>query len=364
MDHCWAVMWDLVRGAARAEGSRRRVDLARRYAELLVDNLGQPGFRELLITVHDLDAHRDLVFALCRRSTAPRSGQAADLRRTPTRAAAEVLDLPGVARDHLTDAIAASLAVPLGDRAAHDPICAPTRYWRGDAIACAIGPGSLLRLVEELALLDVEQIVLVSAAPDSPGPHALAPPRLDGRGRIGEYLQSFEAASVRDAHALAGRVRVRASSRAAGAQSDRPVRFRRRLRRSIRSRAAARPSCMTRGYEDAYHQFIEPVVGAKRRAACGVRERLMKPATESDSRRRAGSGGAVPLTTPIYETATFVFENPQEVVAYNEGRSSKYLYSRYAQPDASSAWSASWRRSIGPRRRWCSRRAWARPRRS
>lgn len=43
-------------------------------------------------------------------------------------------------------------------------------------------------------------------------------------------------------------------------------------------------------------------------------------------------GVAVPLTTPIYETSTFVFENAQEVVAYNEGRSSKYLYSRYANP--------------------------------
>jgi cystathionine beta-lyase/cystathionine gamma-synthase len=43
-------------------------------------------------------------------------------------------------------------------------------------------------------------------------------------------------------------------------------------------------------------------------------------------------GDAVPLTTPIYETSTFVFENAQEVLAYNEGRSSKYLYSRYANP--------------------------------
>ena len=35
---------------------------------------------------------------------------------------------------------------------------------------------------------------------------------------------------------------------------------------------------------------------------------------------------------PIYETTTFVFDNAQEVVAYNEGRSSKYLYSRYSNP--------------------------------
>ena len=50
----------------------------------------------------------------------------------------------------------------------------------------------------------------------------------------------------------------------------------------------------------------------------------------------AGVGIAAPLTTPIYETATFVFENTDEVVAYNEGRSAKYLYSRYANPTVAS----------------------------
>jgi cystathionine beta-lyase/cystathionine gamma-synthase len=43
-----------------------------------------------------------------------------------------------------------------------------------------------------------------------------------------------------------------------------------------------------------------------------------------------------PLTPPIYETTTFVFANAAEVVAYNEGRSSKYLYSRYGNPTLSS----------------------------
>lgn len=58
----------------------------------------------------------------------------------------------------------------------------------------------------------------------------------------------------------------------------------------------------------------------------------MKPATELIHAGEHDVGEVVPLTTPIYETATFVFANAQEVVAYNEGRSSKYLYSRYANP--------------------------------
>ena len=46
---------------------------------------------------------------------------------------------------------------------------------------------------------------------------------------------------------------------------------------------------------------------------------------------------AAPLATPIYETSTFVFDNARELVAFNEGRSSKYLYSRYGNPTVISA---------------------------
>ena len=56
------------------------------------------------------------------------------------------------------------------------------------------------------------------------------------------------------------------------------------------------------------------------------------PATQLIHAGEADRGDAVPLTTPIYETTTFVFDNADEVVAYNEGRSSKYLYSRYTNP--------------------------------
>ncbi len=48
-------------------------------------------------------------------------------------------------------------------------------------------------------------------------------------------------------------------------------------------------------------------------------------ATELIHAGESDCGVAVPLTTPIYETTTFVFENAREVVAYNEGRSQKYL---------------------------------------
>jgi len=41
---------------------------------------------------------------------------------------------------------------------------------------------------------------------------------------------------------------------------------------------------------------------------------------------------AEPLTTPIFETTTFIFESAADVKAYNEGRSKKFLYSRYGNP--------------------------------
>ena len=53
-------MWDLLRGATALKAPEPS-ELARRYTDLLVENLGQPGFRELLIAVHDLDAGRDLI---------------------------------------------------------------------------------------------------------------------------------------------------------------------------------------------------------------------------------------------------------------------------------------------------------------
>lgn len=41
---------------------------------------------------------------------------------------------------------------------------------------------------------------------------------------------------------------------------------------------------------------------------------------------------ASPLVTPIYETTTFLFSSAAEVQAYAEGRSSKFLYTRYENP--------------------------------
>lgn len=58
----------------------------------------------------------------------------------------------------------------------------------------------------------------------------------------------------------------------------------------------------------------------------------MRAATRLIHRPEGASDLAAPLTTPIYETTTFTFESAEEVKAYQEGRSQKYLYSRYTNP--------------------------------
>jgi cystathionine beta-lyase/cystathionine gamma-synthase len=58
----------------------------------------------------------------------------------------------------------------------------------------------------------------------------------------------------------------------------------------------------------------------------------MRPSTDIVQGSSGASRDADPLTTPIYETTTFVFENAAEVRAFNEGRSKKFLYSRYGNP--------------------------------
>src|SRR3954471_9316256 len=58
----------------------------------------------------------------------------------------------------------------------------------------------------------------------------------------------------------------------------------------------------------------------------------MRPATQIVQGSQGSDHDAEPLTTPIYETTTFVFENAAEVRAYNEGGSAKFLYPLVGNP--------------------------------
>jgi hypothetical protein len=255
-------VWQLIRGAARDVRPPR--EAGRRYAEVLADNIGQPGFRELMIVATDLDARGDVVAALLREPyrrdfIAPRPGRE---RR------AEALDLAGLGRDHALDVMSAALTPPI----ACEPrlvTFAPDGYWRGESHRLCERPAAVSRLFEELAGAGVSQLIVVTAVPMSSAPHQLRVPRLDMRSRLGEFITAAEAAALRDAmdHAL-----LRFDAFYVIAPSHNPVGpfdFGGAYDEAS-DRRHSTLELMERAYEDAYHQFIEPVVGASGEQIAGV----------------------------------------------------------------------------------------------
>lgn len=257
IDHATESVWRLLKGGASIK-TPQADDLSRRYSELLAENLGQPGFRELLLVVHDLDANRDLVFGLVRdpyrRMLFPAPGAVATTRR------AEAQDLSSGTQGFLADVLAASLSLP-GVSDARLVRFTPDSYWRGETHRLIDRPASIGRLVEEAAAAGAEQVMIVAATPEPPGPHELRPPRLDGLGRVGEQLASAEAAALSDAlrhlhHRFQGVYVIRP-----GHNPIRPLDLDGAYDEQS-DRMQPLDELMERGYEDAYRQFIEPFLGA------------------------------------------------------------------------------------------------------
>jgi hypothetical protein len=280
MERCAEELWNLIRGAAPLP-TPPPAELARRYVELLSENLGQPGFRELLVTVHDMDARRDLVFALLGEPHRPRFfGRPSTASQTrPT----EAFDLAGVARVHALDALEAALAVPVATEP-HLVTFAPEGPWRGETHRVCDRPGCLSRLLSETAAAGAEQVILLAAAPPPARPHELSAGRADLRGRAGEQIAAFETAALGDvveqfAGRFAGLFVIRPAHNPLGPLDFGGVYDERSDRRHTLGELA------DRGYEDAYRQFIEPVVGAS-----GERIERVQPVNGSP-----GGHGAVQL---------------------------------------------------------------------
>ena len=254
---CSTELWNLIRGAAPLTPPPAN-NLGRRYVELVTENLGQPGFRELLIAVHDMDARRDLVFALLAQSHRARFFT----RPGPDGAfrTAEAFDLGGVAREHAVDALSAALAMPLATEP-HLVTFAPEGPWRGETHRLCDRPGGLARVLEEVAAAGAEQVIVATALPPQGGPHELSSERGDLRGHAADSLAAFEAAGLRDVleqwmGRFAGLFVIRPAHNPLGPLDFDGVYD----ERSDRTHTLA--ELVDRGYEDAYRQFIEPVVAA------------------------------------------------------------------------------------------------------
>ncbi len=250
-----AALWKLLRGGDPAAPSTSAA-LSRRYAEVLSESLGQPGFRELMIIATDLDAHRDVVGALLREPYR-REFLAA---RPGTERRSEALDLAGGGAEHTFDLVAAALTPPL--------VCDPyplsfsvESYWRGETHRLCDRPGACIRLLEELAAAGVSQAILVSGVAAPQVPHRLRALRLELRHRLGDFLAAAESASLRDAAEMS---RLRFDSVYLIAPSHNPVGpfdFDGAYDEAS-DRRQDLGEVMSRAYDDAYLQFIEPIVGA------------------------------------------------------------------------------------------------------
>jgi hypothetical protein len=249
-------LWDLLRGGAKLATPPAH-DLSQRYAELLATSLGQPGHRDVLLAVHDLDARRDLVFGLVGGEAGKRQFPAS---AGPSARRAEAFDLAGEARSQIVDVVAAAATLPAASEP-HTLRFAVDSFWRGEVHRVTDRPGALTRLLEEAAAAGVEQVIVVTARPEAGGPHALTAARADGRGRLGEWLAGEETAAVRDAirfaHAHFHAVFViRPEHNAvlpldlAGADD------------AAADRHLALADLLVRGSDDAHRIFIEPALGA------------------------------------------------------------------------------------------------------
>ena len=253
-----AELWNLIRGAAPIQ-QPRDAELGRRYVELLAENLGQPGFRELLVVFHDLDARQDVAFAfLAEQHRARFFGRLVPDGGSPR--ASEAFDLAGVAREHAMDVLSAALALPVATEP-HLVTFAREGVWRGETHRLCDRPSALGRVLEEVAAAGAEQVVLLSASPRSARPHELSARRADVRGHAGEQLGAFEGAGLRDAveqfsGRFAGLYVIRPEHNPVGPLDFAGIHDERSDRRYTVA------ELVDRGYEDAYRQFIDPVVGA------------------------------------------------------------------------------------------------------
>jgi hypothetical protein len=247
-------LWRLVRGAS-SELRPSPIEIGRRYVDVLTDNFGQPGFREVVVAVHDIDARRDLVGAVL----PPQSRGAFESRRSlPGPREAEMVDFTGPQRDLLVGFLQAGLRLPVATAPVEVEFPVDS-FWRGERHRWCDRPELAARLVDELAAIGVEQVILVSPSAPPAAPHALRVRPGDLRARTGEMVRSIETAVIQDAWTAAaarfsGAFLVRPDHNPIG-----PFDF-----SGVYDESSDRRRTMAEliqlGHDDAYRQFIEPIV--------------------------------------------------------------------------------------------------------
>jgi hypothetical protein len=267
-------LWSLAGGAAAGSGPPEDAELGRRYVSLLTENLGEPGFRELVLRAADLERGGPLAFTLLREGDGP--------GRSKGLVGAVSLRAPG--QDALFfDALATGLLCPLVMplRRVTFPRGAPHAGETHRLTESTLVGGS--GIAEALAA-GAEQLIVICAVPEataSPtrrrGPHA----RLDAAMRALEAQAAREIEDAQRASRMAATLGHRTTG-GRGAWEDPAtgqvvaeldawvVRPERRVLGPLEFAGAVDPVTEVRqtaedllelGFRDAYRQFVEPVVG-------------------------------------------------------------------------------------------------------
>jgi len=279
-------LWEIARGSAISSFPTSEAELGRRYVALVSENLGQPGFRELILRTADLDTGTVLPFLLL--GDAHRAAFAAARSRGPRSRLDGIpgaVDLRGEGYDTLLFDAAVTGLLPPG--------AAPVRrvaFPRG-----GIHAGEQHRLTDaalaggcgiaEAVAAGAEQVIVVTAAPWTAtaaprrrGPRALADGLLATveRQAVDSDLRSAERIN-RMVETLGHRVddghgwQDPATGRLYRDVSLYVIRPDRRVLGALEWDGGEDPSTEVLempedladlGYRDAYRLFVEPVVGA------------------------------------------------------------------------------------------------------
>lgn len=249
-------LWRLVRGASN-EPRPSATEIGRRYVDVLADNFGQPGFHEVLVAVHDIDARQDLVGAVLAASA---RGAFESRRPGGGPREGETVDFTGPLREAIVAFLGGAFRLPVVTPPAVVEF-PPASYWRGERHRLCDRPELAARLIDELAGIGVEQVIVISPAPPPATPHALRARPIDLRARVGELVRAVESAVVADAAAECARrfpsaFVVRPDHNPIG-----PFDF-----GGVYDEASDRQRTMSelieQGHADAFRCFIEPIAAA------------------------------------------------------------------------------------------------------
>jgi hypothetical protein len=270
-------LWEIARGAALSGRPPSEAELGRRYVALLAENLGEPGFRELVLRAADLDRGDALAFALLREDGSPAS-------RPREGALADAVDLRVPGHDALFfDALATALLCPMAMpmRRVEFPKGASHGGETHRLTDATFVPGS--GIAEALAA-GAEQLVVVTGVPETAAPLAR---RRGPLARIDAAVRALERQAAREIHD-AWRVNRMVGTLGHRGESGRrtwedpatgrayrdidlwAIRPDRRALGPMELDGARDPATevlqttddlLELGFRDAYRQFIEPVVG-------------------------------------------------------------------------------------------------------